>query len=575
MQELHNLALELQKDDSDDELDDRPQRSRKSEFARAVALFDNSFSAYIQLKPPGILPYHPGFLDVVFVGFTAFSMLWGAAGHPEGAALVPLLRNLSPHMLKWSAVAHPARRRLARGHQRDIQSDVINVSQVYLAILESDAENTKAFLHAHPDLLAQVLEMWVNFTQYAALPGKTDDIGGRAAYVIATAACHLYEILADEKKSPSEDDLALFLDALRDARITKRFLWNAIGPQTRTLCDLYLDPVIALSTWKNHIEWLTGLIQLPDFAPSRIPREVVASAVAAADFCLDKRENLAACIVLRYIAIICEVARDNRPLVQAIEEGVFDIIYDLDSVSERVDATRLVMCLCKGLVHARVLRAFRKKLDFMPPSEVDKPKENTRTWRTVMLTYMVHQNLYNDHSKRRSWRFSMACSNSSGEGPHTEHVRLCACGEAFYCSGSCQRMAWDRVHRYECCAADGPWGLQGAISIVDVAFFYCVVRAHIMSVKTTIGGWIRNYFEQCKKEPRPLEGLTIICDYAQVMPNPHHSVIARALDMKRHVNDHHIIRGHVSAEAIFYIGRTKVQRKMPFSYPMSYFCPSL
>ena len=115
----------------------------------------------------------------------------------------------------------------------------------------------------------------------------------------------------------------------------------------------------------------------------------------------------------------------------------------------------------------------------------------------------------------------------------------------------------------------------GAISIVDVAFFYCVVRAHIMSIKATIGGWISNYFEQCKKEPRPLEGLTIICDYAQVMPNPHHSVIARALDMKRHVNDHHIIRGHVSAEAIFYIGRTKVQRKMPFSYPMSYFCPSL
>ncbi|TRM55709.1 hypothetical protein BD626DRAFT_576710, partial [Schizophyllum amplum] len=83
------------------------------------------------------------------------------------------------HVVKWGTILHPARTLLVNlpgqgdVDKHDTGRDVAAITQAYSIIAESDPVFVKPFIHTHPDLVGQALELWLHFPRY--IPASDPD----------------------------------------------------------------------------------------------------------------------------------------------------------------------------------------------------------------------------------------------------------------------------------------------------------------------------------------------------------------------------------------------------------------
>ncbi|KAL1671589.1 hypothetical protein EV122DRAFT_226313 [Schizophyllum commune] len=565
LQKLHELAYLLTDDDE-------PQDARPLRIAQAKALFYPAFLVLLADAPSNTIPYHHDSVDFFLFGFRTFSALCIATKRTDSASLIPMLQKLSPQIVKWTALFHPTRRRIIGGqNQRNVRAEISELCQVYTRLLDVDPDGLRTFLRRNPDFATQVFELWLEFTNHIPLLDRSDDqMDGRLACLIATMVLRLQGELAAMAELETTDDKGCLLDALRRSGVTKRSLYRIIGPHILFMCRFALDPGLAPSTWGNYLLFTEGLLCLPDFEPSRIPRDVISSAVTAARFCLHRRDYISSSRLVRFIDTVCSVARDNRPLVLSIRGGIFRILHELDSAPTKADITPFVQRMCAGIVHAKVLRAFKRHAAAFAASAVG-PIRGQLTWQNVRTVYEAYQVMYYTDEDHKQWKHYISCHNS--QGPHAQLVRMCPCGDAFYCSGSCQRMHWKGAHGSECRASDGPWGLGGVVSLLDIAFLFCIVRAQNTYSKANISKEICELLAHAEDRSRhETLQVVIMTDFSTVLPRARHKVCLRAIKSSDiPLDSSAAVLSCIAVEATFYFGRTVATRLMPFTYPLNLF----
>uniref|UniRef100_D8QAT6 Uncharacterized protein n=1 Tax=Schizophyllum commune (strain H4-8 / FGSC 9210) TaxID=578458 RepID=D8QAT6_SCHCM len=432
LRQIRDLALQLTKD--------LPGRAHASALAKIKSLFGVAFRLFLidaRVSSLSRTTDRTRTYDLVLGGFFAFGALWNATKLPRNAALAPLLRDLPSSLVKWAAIVHPVRAPPPDDEEKRI---VLALTEFYIVILQSDTHYAKSFLHANPDMAPQIVELWIRFphSYRLAAPHTDSDVDiASVVFGIVTAMCRLYVLLARPGSNPSEDDRALFMNALRAARVTKRALFDVIGPQTHYLARSVPDHMLMRGVWLHYIDIVSGLVQLPEFQPSKIPRDIIPFVIMAAGVRLEKKDYMSTAELLVFTDIICGLAPTNRPLVQAIKSGVFVALYTLDRAPEdfRIDVSPLVRRLSAGLVHGKVLRALRHT--YAPGKDMkDHSAEEKPTWRSLMRTYENFGQIHFNYCTEGLWRRSIPCQNST-------------------------RMHWDQSHGYNCHVDNGPWDLKG------------------------------------------------------------------------------------------------------------------
>lgn len=519
-----------------------------------------AFTTLVSEPPPGTIAYSHDLVSVIIASFNVCMAVWDASMKPGNAILAPMMRALWPHIVDWAAFFHPARRRIIDLYdQRDMGHEVGAIAQAYLTILESeDHTSLKIFLHAHPDLVTQALQLWLRFPSYIPTTARksemyTTDVTA-TAYGTIRAVVYLRNILLQDGTTPQDN--ALFLHALQLANVTGRTVYRAIAPQTNFLLTATVQSPSAPSAWTNHFCLLSLLLRRPELAGSpKSLRNVIPLVIAGGNRCITLREAQGASWAIQLVADICRIGTDNRPLVRAVRGGIFELLRAVASLPELYDVSDMVTQLCAGMTQARILRAFRLRRP--PHVDFDAPKEHLYTWMDVAQKYEWHQDVYN-LGNRKDWRYAMSCHNH--QGPHDNDVRICPCGDAFYCSGSCQRMDWNEAHREFCRADDGPWGLHGALSLEDVVFICQVVRVHI--------AYVRKHEQITPRISSPptracsAEQTLITVDLTDVLPMPRHVVTTRIKADGA---------GTFAVEAIARLGGVVRRCPLPFVYSAGHF----
>ncbi|TRM56180.1 hypothetical protein BD626DRAFT_576034 [Schizophyllum amplum] len=543
-----------------------PGTSQSSQLAKIRSLLDDpddpAFPTLTSQPPSGTISYDSDVFNVILTSFNVFTVIWDASKDPRNRSLAPTMRALWPHIVRWGAVLHPARGRLMRTPtQRNSGRDVAGIVQAYLTIIETDVTYVKPFLHANPDAVAQIFELWLEF--HNCIPPSAMDASGSAHGAIEIIVI-AYTHLANCENHPTAEDRALFVDALSQAVGTKRALYLAFARQTDFLASLTMMPPLVPQIWRNHFGLLTVLARLPEFSRQKIPRCTVTSIVAAANRCVklpQAVEGTQRAVVL--ITSLCRVARDSRPLAHAAQAGVFDLLRNLSYAAEEYDASDLAHHLCTGLFsQVRVVRAFHRfhpqPWDVGPVVPQKKKAQPQATWKDVARVWNSARETYLLKYCKKDWRRTMGCHNS--QGPHNRLVRVCPCASVFYCSGSCQRMHWAAAHREDCRAEDGPWGLRGTLSLGDAIFICTVVRSYILAHRTAIAGQMPSILPKGQK--KGAKQAVILVDLT-VVPGPRHEVCTRTGDSHS--------AGMVLVEVALRVGRSKPRRVLPFTYDAGYF----
>ncbi|KAI5888907.1 uncharacterized protein SCHCODRAFT_02679697 [Schizophyllum commune H4-8] len=566
LRKIFNLTRQL--------TDEVTARAHASTLAQIKSLFGVSYRKLLKAQPVALPPGVDltTYYNLVLGACFTFIEMWNAAERPRNAALKPLLRDVPSSLICWVALIHPARRTPPDDQEK---RTIFALSKLYLVILGSEPHYAKSFLHANPDMATQILELWIRFPKSYRLAEPQDegdvDIGS-VVFGIVSGPWRLYALLADPKNNPTEGDRALFMNALRNAKITKRALFNAIHPQTLFVATSIPEDSFAAGARQHHVEGLTGLLRLPELAPSKIPRNIMPLVVTTAGFRLHKKDYHGAAALLDLADAICAAAPTIRPLIQAVRADVFRVLFDLDRVPgiPKSDLSPLVRRLSAGLVHRKVLRGLRNANAPKVELQYHAAPEEKPTWRSLARNYGTMGRIHLEGCIRGGWRRLMPCKNTMG--PHNRRVQICACGDAFYCSRSCQKMHWDRSHRYECCADAGVWGLKGSISLPDVVLFCCIMQNYIKNMREKIGRELVKNIAGFRREGARFVRLVLISHFTDILPAPRLECFYD-LDWKGEVEVSVETQRRVLFEGIYSLGRRVVRRRLPFAYDVSYFCP--
>ncbi|KAL1672451.1 hypothetical protein EV122DRAFT_224660 [Schizophyllum commune] len=510
------------------------------------------------------------FVDLIFASVRLFNELWHAVESARDKELANEARALWPHIVRWSASLHPARNDiLARNPHRDATLQAGDIAQAYLTILISPMEtreSAKVFLYAYPDVIAQAFELWHYLPKIQALhiTPNPPAVVPEALYTPILLVHRIYEVLELAPKGGRVEDRALLCAGIRRAMTTRAFYRN-IAPLTDSLRQLRLDVAFVPQIWKVHLTLLVGLTSFPELEPASVPRDAFRSVISVGTKCFEQDRLMDECgfWVVRLVDSLCCATRDNRPFVHAIGHGYLGLLKALEQATgTQFDHADVVRRLSAVAVHARVVRAVRRAYPTLPPpGDIAAPG---LTWRKVAQTFSNYIDLYAAEHRARNWRRSLECTNAMG--PHDQIVRFCACGDAVYCSGSCQRMHWKHGHCTDCCADEGPWGLHGALSLNDITFLIEIVRADIRLMKNKPA--VREAFEDFERERRAggrrfRKQMTMTADFSDILAM-RYETRTRPVDSEADIQ-------RVPVEVVFRLGWTTQRRFLPFTYPLRYF----
>ncbi|TRM56852.1 hypothetical protein BD626DRAFT_358560, partial [Schizophyllum amplum] len=529
-----------------------------------------AFGSLISDPPPGALAYDGHLVSIIIVSLNIFIALSNAARFPHNRRLDVTLRTLWPHIVRWSAVLHPARGRLIRAPgPGDARRNVTAVVQAYLSILQSpDIAYLKPFLHGNPDAVTQTFELWLRLPNYcskSAIQEASRTVDG----VITLFVILENTLLADYATT---DDRAFFKNELFLTIGHPRTLYRAISRQTLFLAKLTTESTLVRARWSEHFSLLTRCIfvcvpRCPQ--PPAVPRKVIFSTVSAAMLCVKiQAPGDAALCALGLLTCLCRAVASNRPLAHAVDAGVFDLLLNLGHPqSETRHVTEFIQQLSAGLFHPRVSRVFNRRHPNVPhvapsparcePDHIPDWQDVALLWSSFLKPYMETYDSRSADSLKVSWRYTTACLSPCG--PHNQLVRVCPCGTSFYCSGSCQRMHRP-IHREFCYADQGPWGLNGAITLDDAMFIYMIARGYISFQRKTIAVQIA-----AMARSHPDAQISILIDLVDVLPVPRHTIHAYSKDMMIPVH------GKIMVEALLRLGAARQRHPLPFGYAIKYF----
>ncbi|TRM55644.1 hypothetical protein BD626DRAFT_523499 [Schizophyllum amplum] len=546
--------------------------NHQSALTKIIDLLDDNdslaFFTLVSDPPSGALAYDSDLVSLIIISFNIVTTLSDAARFPHDRRLDLSLRSLWPHVVKWSALLHPARGRLIRAPgPRDVRRSVTAIVQLYLRIFQSpDVMYFKSFLHGNPDAVSQAFELWLRFPHYCSKSGQESTTTVHGAITLFVVLSNV--LLGNDA---TVDDCALFADELLLTLGDLRTLYRAISRQTSLLAKLTTKSAIIRGLWSNHFTLLTRCLCLclqrcPERPP--IPKKVIVSTVSAAMLCVKIQAPAdAASRALGLLTALCRTVSSNHPLARAIDAGVFDLLHDLGRPADMYDITDFAQQLSAGLFHPRVSRVLLRRhpnVPYVAPSPARVEPGHIPDWQDVALLWSMFLKPYIEAYDSRSaemktgWRYAMTCTNH--HGPHNELVRVCPCAGAFYCSGSCRKMHRSK-HREVCDADQGPWGLNGAITLDDAIFTCTIARGYISCQRGTIGAQIASL--GC-----PLQEVHIIVliDLYDVLPIPRHT-----LETCPKIATSYFVPSVVVVDVLLRIGAARARHHVPFVYNLKYF----
>ncbi|KAL1688833.1 hypothetical protein GGG16DRAFT_115655 [Schizophyllum commune] len=619
-----------------------PGNNQQIALAKITRLLaNNPFPTLLSTPPPTAdQDADSDVIAVVLTAFTVFTVVWDAASRLR--TLQPPMRAMWPHIVRWGALLHPARGRLTTCHGHwSTGREVTGLAQAYMSIAEADPAYVRPFILENEDFAAQALELWLRFPRYVPRSAMDESGTSHAAIVVAHA---VYNLLGNELKPyAGEESLSLFRSILKRVAKCRRTLYLAAAEQTEFLTQISIMPLLVARIWEGHYALLGGLFGLeagilgrdPLWRTSssnqrpkstQIPSRIATALVAAGTKCVKAldmpdaqvrdSQDAARCAAQVLALLLNRIADDSRLLARAVGAGVFDLLRSLENAAGPLvttsnssqnawggspnekpatlyDHSELARHLCAGLSQARVVRAFyQRHPQSWDVGPVVLPKKGakgrgmqtpTATWQDVARAWNAAREVYLRSHQSREWREVMECGNRGEPTAHNRFVRACPCGDAFYCSRSCQRADWDARHRGECLAEEGVWGLAGALSLSDALFVCAVVRNYVAANRTGIGmhmatlklGGKKDKVKQSTKQP------TIFVDLIDVASR-HEVYMASSAGLDRVVGAGGVARSsgpgasnRVLLEVNIQLGRRQVRRALPFTYDVSYFAGSL
>uniref|UniRef100_D8Q103 MYND-type domain-containing protein n=1 Tax=Schizophyllum commune (strain H4-8 / FGSC 9210) TaxID=578458 RepID=D8Q103_SCHCM len=230
---------------------------------------------------------------------------------------------------------------------------------------------------------------------------------------------------------------------------------------------------------QNHLSSIISFTHAPGF--ERIPRELV---VALMD-CLRHPNHLVPPHWYSVWAVLAPLCIPNpRTARTAVKHGLFECLVRVRLTDP---ATLMLPEMTKALrmtiVSPRVVRGFQTSFShlqnnrgvFPPFDAFDEEEDSTENSFTFCF------NRWDD--AEFTWAKEATCCNAAcpNEGGDIETLRACICGEALYCSKTCQRAHWvEGNHRRECPTSlnpekSGTHALHPSIWIVKARDMYNIV----------------------------------------------------------------------------------------------------
>ncbi|KAI5891844.1 uncharacterized protein SCHCODRAFT_02749748 [Schizophyllum commune H4-8] len=600
-----------------------PGNNQQSALAKITRLLaSNPFPTLLSNPPPTAdQDADSDVIAVVLTTFTVFTVVWDAASRLR--SLQPPMRAMWPHIVKWGALLHPARGRLttSRGHW-STGREVTGLAQAYMSIAEADPAYVRPFILEHEDFAAQALELWLHFPRYVPRSAMDESGTSHSAIVVAHA---VYNLLGNElKPHADEESVSLFRSILKRVAGRRRTLYLAAAEQTEFLTRISIMPLLVARIWEGHYALLGGLFGLesgllgrdPIWRPgssrsSQLPSRIATALVAAGLKCVQAQDmpdaqvrdsqDAARCAAQVLALLLGRISDGSRLLARAVGAGAGDLLRSLEGAAGPLqtasdgkpaslyDHSALARLMCAGLSQVRVVRAFYgRQTQPWDVGQIVSPKKGakargvqtpTATWQDVARAWNAAREVYLHSHKKREWQEVMECANREEPSAHDRLVRACPCGDAFYCSRSCQRADWDARHRGECLAEEGVWGLGGALSLSDALFVCAVARHYIATNRTAVGMHIsalklsgkKDKSKQSTKQPIILVNLTDVA--------PTHDVYAASSSaavepIKSGIVGVDVPR-RVLVEVKIPLGQRQERRVLPFSYDAAYFKGSL
>lgn len=468
-------------------------------------------------------PAHPRRCDVHH-GVLGLHDIAKTAEPQCGFLLQKLPPGLWPSIVRWQEFMHPMHDRLRPSRAMPTPSNVIDCFTKPIDIvvrLKNGILGEQALLE-NPRAGLLFLDYWLFFPQYVDLAPDA------AAEPCATLVLYMF-LLMDRLQDATLKSL-LVADLLRLCGGSATAFWRLIGRQTAHLAQ---QPFVLAwpMVWEKHFELAAHLASAPELQCPVMARPVFAAVVAAGRRCLTMDAwHEGAVQATRLLCTFCAISVDSRTLVRAIDAGAIELVWEIGRAGAGYDTSYFASHVASSLSLATVVRAAARRYGHIlgfeeDPDWIDRG-ENVKL---IRRAYHTHYPDYYQGRKKKDWKSAMKCQNA--QGPHNKTVRICGCGEVFYCSGSCQRMHWDALHG-ALCSGNEPWRMNGRVSLNDILYLTMHVRDCIRRSQAQLVGLMaqkrlgpNQQFTITTDLSDPLAGQSGSVDMYDIVPNSSREIV--------------------------------------------------